>query len=111
MHHFPPLGPVFRFAGTLRSRSAGWRSLLILLSFASCALSQNLSVTNYKAVSQQTIRNTVVVSYTADLVNTGAALGAVTATLSSLNTPGVQVEPGENTLQFAPVPANSQVTS
>ena len=111
MQHFPPLGPLFRFAGKLRSRSAGWRPLLILLSIASCALCQSLSVTNYKAVSQQTIRGTLVVSYTADLVNTGAALGAVTATLSNLNTSGVQVEPGENTLQFAPVPANSQVTS
>jgi uncharacterized protein YjdB len=106
-----PLGPASRLAGPLQSRSATLRAVMILLPIASCAFGQNLSIANYTPVSQQTVQGILTVTYTADLVNTGAALGAVTATVSSLSTSSVQIEAGQNTLQFAPVPANSQVTS
>jgi trimeric autotransporter adhesin len=71
---------------------------------------QGLSIANYQLVSQQTIQRIVNVTFRADLVNTGAALGAAAATVTSLN-PSIQVAPGQDTLQFASVPANSQVTS
>ncbi len=84
--------------------------LLLLLCLAALGQGQSLSVTNYQLVTQQTIQRTVNVTYRADLVNSGAALGAVTATVTSLNS-SIQVAPGQDTLQFPSVPANSQVTS
>src|SRR5947209_1179571 len=71
-----------------------------------------LSITNYQFVSQQPVTLTVWdITYRADVVNTGAPLASVTATVTSLNPPNVQTVPGKNTLNFAPVPAGSQVTS
>jgi len=72
----------------------------------------NLSITNYQLVSEQrTTRTLSNVTYRADLVNTGSALASVTATLTGL-VPGVTLVSGQsNTLHFAPVPANNQITS
>src|SRR5450759_2358852 len=71
-----------------------------------------LSITNYQLVSQQSISSTKSnFTYRADLLNTGGALGSVTATVTSVDPFSVRVVPGQDTLQFAPVPANSQVTS
>src|SRR5579862_9706625 len=70
-----------------------------------------LSITNYQLVSQQASRRVQSVTYRADLVNSGASLQALTATLTSLNPSAIQVVSGQNTLQFGPIPANSQVTS
>src|SRR6185437_14552733 len=71
---------------------------------------QGLSITNYHLVSQQTVRGAVNLTYRADLVNTGSAIEAAAATVTSLNAAS-QVTPGQNILDFGPVPANSQVTS
>ena len=72
---------------------------------------QGLSVTNYQLVSEQRIsRNESYLTYRADLVNTGPARSAITATVFSA-VPAVQTVPGQTNLHFAPVPANSQVTS
>jgi hypothetical protein len=84
--------------------------LSILICPAVFGQSQGLSITNYQLVSNQTIQRTVNLTYRADLVNTGAALQTVTAVVTSLN-PAIQVAAGQDILQFAPVPANSQVTS
>ncbi len=88
---------------------------LIFVSFLICAAAfgqvQGLSVANYQLVSSQTIQRRLNLTYRADLVNTGAALEAVTAIVTSLNPSILLVAAGQDTLQFAPVPANSQVTS
>jgi uncharacterized protein YjdB len=86
-------------------------AVLILGSSTAAGQSSALSITNYKLVSQQTIQGTLNVTYRADLVNTGTALGAVTAVVTSPEISGVHVAPGQNTLQFPPVPANGQVTA
>ncbi len=86
-------------------------AISILICSAGFGQTQGLSITNYQLVSQQTIQRILNVTYRADIVNTGAALQAVTATVTSLNTSIVQVVAGQDTLQFPSVPANSQVTS
>ena len=83
----------------------------ILICSAAFGQGQGLSITNYQLVSDQTIQRILNVAYRADLVNTGAAIQAVTATVTSLNSSAIQVAPGQNVLQFTSVPANSQVTS
>ncbi|HTA45738.1 MAG TPA: hypothetical protein VK789_24995 [Bryobacteraceae bacterium] len=70
----------------------------------------SLSVTNYQLLSQQTIQRIVNVTYKADLINTGAALGAVSATVTSLD-PSIQVAAGQSALQFTSVPGGAEVTS
>ena len=87
---------------------ARWLTFSTLV--CSAVFGQSLSITNYQIVSQDTNRRTINVTYRADLVNTGTGLETLTATVASLN-PNVQVTPGQDTLQFGPVPANSQVTS
>ena len=71
----------------------------------------NLSITNYQIVSQSPglFRNNVI--YRADLVNNDGPLASVVATATSLNLLSFTVAPGQNTLNFASVPAHSQVTS
>jgi PKD domain. len=71
----------------------------------------DLSITNYQMVSEQ--RATLTQSYftyRADIVNTGRARDALTATVVS-RVSSVQVVSGQGSLRFSPVPANSQVTS
>lgn len=70
-------------------------------------LAQNLTLTNYQLVS----RFGTTATYRADLVNTGPALNAVSATAASLSPFSVRVINGQDTLTFQPVPANSTVTS
>lgn len=71
----------------------------------------DLSVTNPQLVNEVRVsRTTFYVTYTADLVNAGAALPAVTATVTSLS-PNIQTVPDQRTLHFSPVPANGTVTS
>lgn len=70
-----------------------------------------LSIGNYEVVSEQRLSRTESsVTYRAELVNTGVARPGVTATVKSLAA-GVQVVPGQGTLHFAPVPANSRLIS
>jgi trimeric autotransporter adhesin len=104
------LSPQQNAGFTLLRSCARQIMFLFLCCLAALGQGQSLSITNYQLVSQQTIQRTVNVTYRADLVNTGAALGTVAATVTSLNA-SIQVAPGQGTLQFASVPANSQVTS
>lgn len=69
------------------------------------------SIANYQYVSEEKVtRTTSRVTYHADLVNSGPAQGSVTATYTSAAS-NVQVVAGQDKLNFAPVPANGQVTS
>ena len=70
-----------------------------------------LSIANYQLISQERDIGTIwFVTYKANLVNTGPALNAVTATVTSSD-PSVQTVPGQDVLHFSPVPANGTVTS
>jgi hypothetical protein len=86
-------------------------AISIIICTAAFGQSQGLSITNYQLVRQQTIQRYLNLTYRADLVNTGTALQAVTATVASLDSSNIQLVAGQDTLQFAPVPANSQVAS
>jgi hypothetical protein len=69
------------------------------------------SVIDYHLVSQQRYsREQWFLTFTADLANTGASQSGVTARVASLSS-SVQVVSGQDVLHFAPVPANSTVTS
>ena len=71
-----------------------------------------LSITNYQVVGQQSAAGKLsYVTYRADLLNSGSALGSVTAKVSTVDPFTVRVVPGQDALQFSPVPANTQVTS
>jgi hypothetical protein len=95
--------------GCLRPRSI--LGLAILLSFAAVANSQQLSVTNYRVISEQVLTASYSrYTYSADLVNPGPALSQVTATVTT-NDALTRVLPGQDTLTFTNVPANSQVSS
>src|SRR5207248_2454873 len=94
----------------------GWTKFFVLSILAQVAVfsqtTQNLSITNYQLVSQQPGAGTqVALTYRADLVNPGTALASVTATLTSLDPFTIRVAPGQGTLNFAPVPANSHTPS
>jgi hypothetical protein len=51
------------------------------------------------------------VTFKADVVNCGPALGSVTGMVKTLDPFTVRIAPGQETLTFAPVAANSEVTS
>ncbi|MBZ5582804.1 MAG: tripartite tricarboxylate transporter permease, partial [Acidobacteriia bacterium] len=70
-----------------------------------------LSVVNYSLVGEERFTRTQwFVTYRADIMNTGVARSGVTASASSVS-PAAQVVAGQGILHFAPVPANSRVTS
>lgn len=72
----------------------------------------SLSIANYQLVSKQGAAGTQsALTYRADLINPGNALGLVSATVSSLDPFSVRVQPGQDVLTFARVPAGGQVTS
>ncbi len=80
-----------------------------LIPSASFGQATGLSITNLSLVSETRISRTVFdLEYRADIVNTGAARAAVTATVTSL-APVVQIIRGN--LQFVNVPANGRATS
>lgn len=84
---------------------------VLALSFSSALAADTLSIGNYQFIDSQRVTLTKYnVTYSASLINTGGALTAVTATLTTSD-PSVQVVPNRDTLNFAPVPANSQVAS
>ena len=69
------------------------------------------SITNYQFVSDERVTRTQwYITYRADLLNNGPAIGGVSATVTSLVT-SVQVVPGQGTLHFASVPAYGRATS
>src|SRR5947209_6852217 len=91
----------------------GRSAILVALGIlSSSAVFGQFSITNYQVVSDQSVTATKSnVTYRADLVNSGPAVSAVTATVTSQDPFSVRILPGLDTLQFAPVPANSQVPS
>ena len=84
---------------------------LSILSSSLVAQSQTLTIASYSYVSQVAVRPTQwQVTFSATVVNSGAALGSVTATIS--NAPfGITLIGGEDVLNFGAVPANGQATS
>ena len=75
------------------------------------AVGPGLSISNYTFVSEQRVTLTQSnVTYSASLVNSGAALSSMTAVLSGVPN-GVQIVAGQDSLSFAAVPANGQATS
>jgi hypothetical protein len=83
---------------------------VLALSAPSAMVGQNLSITNYQVVGTEASRGASIVTYSAELQNSGSAFASVTATVTSSQS-GVVAVSGENTLTFAPVPANSEVTT
>ena len=84
---------------------------VLALSFSSALAADTLSIGNFQLVDSQRVTLTKYnVTYSASLINSGPALTAVTATVTSSD-PSIQVVPNHDTLNFAPVPANSQVAS
>ncbi len=80
-------------------------------SFALAAPSE-MGIANYQLVAKQPAAGTQsALTYRADLINPGRALGSVSATLTSLDPFSVRVYPGQDVLNFAPVSAGSQVRS
>ena len=72
----------------------------------------SLSITDYEFVSQQQVTPTQrSVTYHATLLNTGGPLASVTATVDSLNPFSVRIVPGQDTLTFFSILANSKTTS
>ncbi len=74
--------------------------------------SEGLTIVNYQFVNEQpAAAMKSFVTYFADLSNPGTALGSVAATASSLDPFVISLAPGQDTLNFAPVPGSGQVTS
>lgn len=72
---------------------------------------QSLSITNYQVVTQYPFGPDLIGTYRATVVNTGAALPELTATVMSLDESAVQVISGQGTLMFGAVPANGSAVS
>lgn len=82
--------------------------------FSAAATAQVQLLTNYQVVSASTLANgagKVYVTYKADLVNVGPPEASVTATINTLDPFTVRVAPGQGTLNFGSVKANSVTTS
>src|SRR4051812_45442695 len=87
-------------------------TVAVVLLASSAVFGQGFSITNYQFVSEQPITLTKSqITYRADLVNSGGPFGSVTANVLTLNPASVRTIPGQDVLNFSPVPANSQVTS
>jgi hypothetical protein len=73
---------------------------------------QGVSIANYELVSTVAAAPpNQELTYRVSVVNTGAALPALTATVTSLDPFSVRVLPGAGTLNFASMPANGEITS
>ena len=87
-------------------------AVLCLCAVVPGVFGQTLSITNYQFVSSQTITTSLAfVTYKADIVNKGNPIAAVLATATTLNPSSFTMAAGQDTLKFAPVPANTPVTS
>jgi hypothetical protein len=69
------------------------------------------TITNYQQVSQQVGSASTTYAITAQVNNTGVAVGSVTATATSTNPFNLRIVPSANTLTFGPVAANGNATS
>ena len=83
------------------------------VSFASVLAGQPFSIGNYQLVGTPTRVSLTksIVTYSATLTNGGGAQTSVAATATSLDTNSFTMVANQDTLNFAPVPANSQVAS
>ena len=87
-------------------------TLVALSILAPAAAFGQLTITNYKLVSQQMVTLTTTnYTYSAQVVNTGVPLASVTATATSLAPATARFLPSTNVLNFGPVGTNGQVTS
>ena len=87
-------------------------TLLVCSGSTAAAQTRGLSITNYQLVSSQSAGQTKTnLTYRADLVNNGPAATNLSATATSLDPYSARLVPGQDTLQFASVPAYGQVTS
>jgi PKD domain len=85
---------------------------LWLVCSAASGQAQSLSITSFQQVSQQSATPPYIeVTYRANIVDTGAAVAGVAASVTSLNPYNLRVVPGAGTLEFAAVPANGTATS
>ncbi len=74
--------------------------------------SSKLTITGYQLLSEQRLTRTQsYFTYRADVVNTGSALAAITATVMPLSSSGIQVVSGKGNLHFTNVAMNARVTS
>src|SRR6516164_4590550 len=93
-------------------RNVSRLGVLYLCTIVPGVFGQTLSITNYQLVSSQQITTTMsLVTYKADIVNKGNPEASITATATTLNPSSFTMADGQDTLKFAPVPANAQVTS
>ncbi len=85
---------------------------LCLICSAAFGQVPGLSIANYELVSELAAASpNVEVTYRVDVVNAGAALPALRATVTSLDPFNVRVMPGAGTLNFPAVPAKGEVKS
>ncbi len=90
-------------------RQIRFAAVLAISLFSSMQAGETLSIRNYRVVETHRVSPTLnSVTYSADLVNPGAALAAVSAVVSSLD-PDIRVS--HDTLVFVPLAANSQAAS
>jgi hypothetical protein len=74
--------------------------------------SSKLTITGYQLLSEQRLTRTQsYFTYRADVINTGPALPAITATVTPISSSGIQVVSGKGNLHFTNVATNAQVTS
>lgn len=86
-------------------------AIAVSVLMVSGALAQNLTITNYRLVSEERVsRSESYFTYRADLMNTGPAREALTATVMS-NAPNVRTVAGQTNIHFSPVPANGMAPS
>ena len=87
-------------------------TLVALSILAPAAAFGQVTLTNYKLVSQQTVTLTTAnYTYSVQAVNAGAPLASITATGTSLLPATAHFITGQNVLNFGPVGTNGQVTS
>src|SRR5580700_7452722 len=92
-------------------RNVSPAKLVALSILASTAMFGQFTISNYQQVSQSVGSSTTTFTFTAQVTNTGVAVGGVTATASSLDPYNLRIVPGEGTLIFGPVATNGSATS
>src|SRR3979411_2358263 len=91
--------------------AAGMLVALAILTPSAIFCASDLSIVGYDLVSETRVtRSQWYSSYKAKLQNNGPAIGGVTATVTSPS-PTALVTPGQGTVHFGPVAANSQISS
>src|SRR5271168_4875245 len=92
-------------------RSMSPAKLVALSILAPMAMFGQLTISNYQLVSQQVGSTTTTYTYTAQVNNTGVALGSVTAAAQSENPFAFRIGANAGTLNFGPVAAGGSAPS